>query len=148
MSLSFEGSRDLPVTVEVAAARLSDPRFLVACVPDATPVGEPTADEAACVVRPSFAFAKGQLEVRVRIVARDPSAPLRFALWSKGIGATAETETQVTLTPTESGCRATWTASVTKLGGLLKAVPSGLLRAAAVKTIDEVWARVQTRIAE
>ena len=39
-----------------------------------------------------------------------------------------------------------WTGAVRELGGLLKAVPSGLIQAAAQKVIAEVWAGIKARL--
>ncbi len=74
------------------------------------------------------------------IERREPEA-VRFRLTSKGIGSSNTVETALTLTPADAQTRVRWTAEVTQLGGLLKMVPSGLIRGAAQKVIEDVLGR-------
>ena len=47
----------------------------------------------------------------------------------------------------EGGSRVHWTVDITELGGLLKAIPQGLLKGAAQKVIDDIWASIASRLA-
>jgi carbon monoxide dehydrogenase subunit G len=67
-------------------------------------------------------------------------------LKSKGIGSSSEVETALTLTPHEQGTKIRWTADVKSLGGLLKMVPTGLIRGAANKVIEDTWTGVTTKL--
>jgi carbon monoxide dehydrogenase subunit G len=73
---------------------------------------------------------------------------VRLGLQSKGVGSTSEVEVALALAPAGGGTRAHWVADVKSLGGLLKAVPQGLLRGAAEKVIQDVLAQVAARINE
>ena len=42
----------------------------------------------------------------------------------------------------DGGSRVAWRVDVTELGGLLKAVPQGLIKAAAQKVITDAWTSV------
>jgi carbon monoxide dehydrogenase subunit G len=66
-------------------------------------------------------------------------ASLKFSQKSKGIGSSSEVETALDLSPCEQGTKVAWRAEVKSLGGLLKMVPSGLIRGAAQKVIEDVW---------
>jgi len=149
--LHFEGDREFALPPEAAFAKLRDAAFLVTCIPDATVTGTPERDRATCTVRPGVAFVRGTLDLTVTIVeakdatASEPAA-LRFLLQSKGIGTTSDVDVSLTLTAADSGTRCHWNAAVTQLGGLLKAVPSGLIRGAAQKTIEDVWAGIGEKL--
>jgi carbon monoxide dehydrogenase subunit G len=52
----------------------------------------------------------------------------------------------VQLTPTDTGTKVAWQATV-QLRGLLKMVPPGLLRAAAQKVLEETWTLIDREIA-
>jgi carbon monoxide dehydrogenase subunit G len=148
MALRFEGERNLPLPIEQVWPKLRDAVFLVHCIPDATIQGQPERDRAQCAVRPNLAFVRGQLEVTVQILeAREPTA-LRFALLSKGVGSSSEVECCLALVEQGGSTAAGWVAEVKQLGGLLKMVPSGLIRGAAQKVIDDVWSRIAARLAE
>jgi carbon monoxide dehydrogenase subunit G len=144
--LHFEGDKDLPKPPSEIFGLLGDARFLVQCIPGGQPVGEPDEDRAVCKVRPALAFVTGSLEVTVKVVERVPESRVRVTLHSKGIGTSSDVETALTLTPQEGGTQLHWVADVTRLGGLLKAVPSGLIRGAAQKVITEVWDNVEAKL--
>jgi carbon monoxide dehydrogenase subunit G len=144
--LHFEGDKELAGGPSAIYAKLSDARFLVQCIPRAELVGEAEADRAVCKVRPSLSFVTGSLEVTLQVVERVPDSAVRVAIHSKGIGSSSDVDTALTLTPQEGVTRLHWVADVTRLGGLLKAVPSGLIRGAAQKVIGEVWNNVEARL--
>ena len=144
--LHFEGERDFPLSPSELWAKLRDARFLVTCIPDATIKGEPQRDKAVCTVRPGFAFVGGTLDTTIEILAGNEPTNLRFLLSSKGIGTSSEVESTLTISAAGIGSHVHWVAEVTRLGGLLKAVPSGLISGAARKTIDDVWAGIGQKL--
>jgi carbon monoxide dehydrogenase subunit G len=145
--LHFEGDRNFALAPEAAWTRLSDARFLVQCIPDSEPTGSPEPGQATCKVRPGFAFVRGTLDVTLQVAEATAPASVRLLLHSKGIGSSSDVEVTFTLAAHEGGTRAHWDADIKHLGGLLKAVPSGLIRAAAQKVIGDVWASVETKLA-
>jgi carbon monoxide dehydrogenase subunit G len=145
--LHFEGDRDFSRPPGEVWARLSDARFLIQCIPDAEPVGQPEAHTAACKLRPGFAFVRGTLEVTIRVSEAVEPSDVRLALHSKGIGASSDVEAALHFTAQGGGTRAHWTADVKSLGGLLKLVPQGLIRGAADKVINDVWKQVEAKLA-
>jgi carbon monoxide dehydrogenase subunit G len=144
--LHFEGDQELSRSPAELYPKLSDARFLVQCIPGGTVVGEPDADRAMCKVKPALSFVTGSLEVTAQVTERVPDSLVRVTLRSKGIGSSSDVEGVLTLTPQDGGTRLHWTADVTRLGGLLKAVPSGLIRGAAQKVINDVWDNVQAKL--
>jgi carbon monoxide dehydrogenase subunit G len=135
----FEGERTFTLPLSAVWPKLSDAGFLARCVEDATLQGEPTADRAQYAVHPGFSFARGSMDVTMEILERREPAAVRFRLTSKGIGTSSVVETALTLAAQGQGTHVRWTAEVTQLGGLLKMVPSGLVRGAAQKVIEDVW---------
>jgi carbon monoxide dehydrogenase subunit G len=144
--LHFEGERDFSLAPLDLWRKLRDARFLVTCIPDAIVQGEPRLDKAICSVRPGFAFVSGTLDTTVEVLEAKEPADLRLLLSSKGIGSSSEVETVLTIAGADSGSRVHWTADVKRLGGLLKAVPSGLIRGAAQKVIEDVWKGIQEKV--
>src|SRR5262245_35624146 len=144
--LHFEGDKEFTKTPGELFAKLSDARFLVQCIPGGAPVGEAEADRAVAKVKPALSFVTGSLEVAVRVVERTPDSAVRLTMASKGIGSSSDVESALTLTAQEGGTRLHWTADVTRLGGLLKAIPSGLIRGAAQKVITDVWNNVEAKL--
>src|SRR5262245_40408324 len=126
--LRFEGDRDFAKQPAELFARLTDARFLVECIPDVETVKELEAERAEMVLRPGFAFVRGTLDVSLRIVEKNDPSAARVLLSSRGIGSTSEVEAGLALAPPEGGTRVHWAAEVKSLGGLLKMVPSGLIR--------------------
>ena len=91
---------------------------------------------------------RGTLEVSLRVVEAVPHTSARLQVHSKGIGSTSDVEAQLTFAPRDSGTRVHWTVEIKSLGGLLKAVPQGLIKASAQKVIADAWAAVEAQLAQ
>lgn len=126
--------------------KLSDARFLVQCIPDVQTVTRAEPDSAAWVLRPGFSFVRGTLDMHLRLVETVPDQLVRVVVDSKGIGSHSTVEAVVSLAAEVDGTRLHWTADVTELGGLLKAVPQGLIKAAAQKVIADVWNAIEKNL--
>src|SRR5262245_55756534 len=131
--LQFEGDRDFAKAPAELWAKLNDARFLVRCIPGVEGVTTSEADRAVCTLRPGFAFVRGTLEVTLKVVEATPEKSLRLSVLSKGVGTSSDVEAVLTFEPRENGTHLHWRAEVKSLGGLLKAVPTGLVRGAAQK---------------
>lgn len=142
----FEGDQDFPHSPTELQDRLSDARFLVQCIPDSMVQGAPEATRSRCIVRPGFSFIRGSLDVTLEVAEAAPVQPIRIVAISKGIGSSSEVEATLAVSPQDAGSRVHWKVEVKKLGGLLKAVPSGLIRGAAQKVIADVWEQVQQQL--
>lgn len=146
--LHFEGDRDLPQPPAALWPRLSDIHFLAACVPDAEAVSFPETDLAQCTLRPGLSFARGTLDLTMRLSDRVDGESAKLLMTTKGIGTTSTVEAVFRLQGEGSGSRVHWMADVTQLGGLLKMVPQGLLQAAAQKVIGDAWAALEKKLQE
>ena len=93
-----------------------------------------------------FAFVRGTLELTLRMADIVAGSSARLLLHSKGIGSTSDVEAALAFTPEGTGTRVRWTADVKHLGGLLKAVPQGLIKAAAQKVIADAWTAVEGKL--
>lgn len=137
--MQFEGERQFSQPRQQVWQKLRDARFLVHCVPDAEIIGEPTLENAQCKVRPGFAFVRGTLTITMTIAEAVEAETVAIQLASKGVGTSSDVAVKLTFHDQNGGTRIEWNAEVTRLGGLLKAVPKGLVRGAAQKTIDDLW---------
>ncbi|HLJ93900.1 MAG TPA: carbon monoxide dehydrogenase subunit G [Gemmataceae bacterium] len=144
--MQFRGDREVPLSSAEVWQRVSDVRFLIECVPDVESVTESEPDRAVCTIRPGLAFVRGTLELTVQVAERIPQSSVRLLLHTKGIGSSSDVEATITLTPQERGTHIHWLAELKKLGGLLKAVPQGLIQAAAQKVIADVWSAVERQM--
>jgi carbon monoxide dehydrogenase subunit G len=145
--LTFEGDRDFPLAPAPLWAKLRDASFLVECIPDGTVKGTPQRDEAQCSVKPGIAFLGGTMDVKIQIPEAVEPASVRILLSSKGIGTSSEVTVNLAIAAQGEASRIHYRAELAKLGGLLRAVPSGLIRGAAQKIIDEVWENVGRKLA-
>ena len=149
--IAMHGQRTFSRPLDEVLAKLSDARFLILHVPDVDESKPKEVDQASanCTIRPGFSFIRGTLRVELRILESSESSDVRFSLSSKGIGSSSEAEAHLRLmAENEATTKVDWTVEVTKLGGLLKAVPKGLIRGAAEKVINDVWAKMETSLNE
>ena len=142
----FEGEKDFPQPPAELWARLSDARFLVQCMPDVESVAEAEVDHAKMVLRPGFSFVRGTLEATLHILDAVAPTTARYTIANKGIGSNADVEATIALAPQGIGTRVRWTAEIKTLGGLLKMVPSGLIRGAAQKVVNDTWNAVEAKL--
>lgn len=143
---AFEGERTLAKPVSEVWSKLRDARFLVSCIPDSKPGSLAEMDKTTCTVRPGFSFVRGSLEVTVQVSKFEENKSLCYLLTSKGIGSSSEVEAIVNFEPEASGTRLKWKAEIKSLGGLLKAIPGGLIRGAAQKVIEDLWTGVEKNV--
>jgi carbon monoxide dehydrogenase subunit G len=146
--MHFEGDQELSLPPAEVWSKLSDARFLVECVPDVESVSQSQADKAICTIRPGFAFVRGSLQLTVQVAEAVPENSVRLLLHTKGIGSSSDVEAFLTLAPRDHGTLVHWIAEIKNIGGLLKAVPQGLIKAAAQKVIADVWAAVERQLAK
>jgi carbon monoxide dehydrogenase subunit G len=144
--LRFEGDQDLTPPPAELWAKLSDARFLVRCVPGVETVTQQEPTRATFVLRPGLSFARGTLEVTMQVAEAVPGQSAKYLLHSKGIGSTSDVEASLAIQPRETGSRVHWVAEIKQLGGLLKAVPGGLIQAAAKKVVSDAWAAVENQL--
>ncbi len=144
--LHFEGDRDFSIPPPALWVRLCDGRFLVHCIPDVASVTRAEPLDAEFVIRPGLAFVRGNLHTTLKITDAEPGKTLNYHVHSKGIGSHSTVDATLTLAPTDAGTRVRWTCDITELGGLLKAVPKGLVQAAAQKVIADVWNGIEKQL--
>ena len=131
MALHFEGDKEFTLPPAGLWEKLSDARFLVSCLPDVESVTKSEPRLVVCKIRPGFAFVRGTLELTLSVFEAEAPTSIRLVALTKGIGTTSGVESFLTLTPQDAGTRLHWVAEIRELGGLLKAVAQGLIRAAA-----------------
>jgi carbon monoxide dehydrogenase subunit G len=146
--LRFEGDRTIAKTQADAWAKLTDPAFLVQCIPDVESVGTLEPARATLVIRPNLAFVRSTLDVYMTILDAVAPTSARVVIHSKGIGSTSTVEATITCVSTKNGTTINWSAEITELGGLLKMVPEGLIRGAAQRVLNDAWASVEKKLAE
>lgn len=142
----FQGEQAFPPPPDAVAAKLADPAFLLACLPD---VEQPaaTADRGTFRLRPKLAFMTGHLDVTLDVTARDPGRSADFKVFSKAIGATSTVLAKLEFAPADGGGTAVrWAGEITEVTGLLKMVPKGLMQATAQKVIEDVWAAIRAKL--
>lgn len=144
--LHFEGETSFIQALSLVWDKLSDARFLLACIPDVENTSRCDRDSAACVIRPGFAFVRGKLDLTIQVVKAVESTSTHLLLHTKGIGSSSKVEAALIFKPQDGGTVVQWTAEVKELGGLLKAVPRGLIQAAAQKVIADAWTAVKAKM--
>ncbi len=146
--LHFEGDQDLQQVPEQVWPRLSDARFLAGCMPGMEKLTIAEAERVVGTLRPGFAFVRGTLEITLEFADKQAPATARLTIQGKGIGSSSSIEARLALTPRAGGSRLHWVAEVTSLGGLLKAVPRGLIEGAARKVIADSLANLEKQLSE
>jgi carbon monoxide dehydrogenase subunit G len=146
MALRFEGERTFSLPPAEVWAKLRDAQFLVQCIPGAVHQGKPERDRAQCIVTPNLTFVRGHIEVTIDVIEAEEPSSVRYTIHGKGVGSTNEVQVAMELRAHDSGTAVHWVAEVTQLSGLLKLVPSGLIRGAVQRESETVWRGIEQQL--
>ncbi len=144
--LTLNGEKNMPLNAAVVYPRLVDLQFLVDCLPDLQSVKAVQDTHAEAVLRPGFSFARSEMQLRIEKLDEVPPTSARYSFATKGIGSSSLVEARFQLVDRDGGCTIQWSADVQQLGGLLKAVPAGLIQAGAERVINDLLSRIEQRL--
>lgn len=144
--IKLQGQREYAVSADILWGKLSDLQFLVDCVPDKHDPKLVSPTKAEMIIRPNIAFLKGELTLVMEKTAETPPTAATLTLSTKGIGSTSTVVAQFEVQPAPGGSQLIWSAEVTQLGGLLKAVPKGFIQGAAQKQINDLLTSLETKL--
>jgi len=144
--LQFDGKKTLVQNAETCWTKLSDPGFLGRCISNVESVAQSGPDKIQIKLRPGVSFVRGTLDATIQIEKGEPGRSVRYSIHSRAIGSTSDAAATVQLEPTPVGTEVQWTVMIKTLGGLLKAVPQGLIKASAQKVITDIWSAVERQL--
>jgi carbon monoxide dehydrogenase subunit G len=144
--IHLQGDKQLAASPAELWKQISNARSLAECVPGVEVINEATADQATCTIRPGFSFVRGTLNLSLQITQRTEATSVQVTLKSKGIGSSAKVEASISLTAHDFGTQLQWTAVINSLGGLLKAIPRGLIQASAQKVVEDALGKLEQRL--
>ena len=145
-TLTLSGDKALRRPVSDVWPRLVDLPFLVNCLPDLHAITSVDSQTAEAVLRPGFSFARSEMQLKIEKIEEVPPKSARFNFATKGIGSSSLVEARFDLVERDRGCLIQWSADVVQLGGLLKAVPSGLIQGGAEKVINDLLSRIEHKL--
>lgn len=145
--LHFEGDVEFLLAADILWTKLSDASFVASCIPGVEKTARAEPEIAVCTIRPGFSFVRGTLEITLRVTDAESPTTVRYRINGKGIGSSNTIEAALAIVARGAGSLVHWSADVTELGGLLKAVPQGLLKASAQKVINDLLASLQSKLA-
>lgn len=145
--LQVGGQRQFAASADEVRKHLQEMAALVQCVPDLVRVEQCDEQQAQLVVRPGFAFLRGEMQVRLQ---REPGAPDQEWQWRlemRGIGSQAQARVRARLESLDpQNSRLHYQVTLEQVGGLLRAVQSSLLQAAMEKTIRDFLDRLEQQL--
>lgn len=133
MVFVIQGEEKINATKEVITAVISDLNVFIKFIKDVKEIKELTPEKAHVIVATGLSFVKGDLDATIELTKGEQYV---MNVFSKGIGSSSKVK--ITFTPEEALIK--WQLEVLELGGLLKLVPSSLLKGAAMKITNEVIA--------
>jgi carbon monoxide dehydrogenase subunit G len=146
--LTLQGEKRLNQSLAEVWPRLTSLQFLVECLPDLHAIKSIHDMRAEAVLRPGFSFARSEMQLQIDKVEVSPPTSAQFTFATKGIGSSSLVDARFRLVDGDSGCAVHWSADVRQLGGLLKAVPAGLIQAGAERVINDLLGKIEQRLNE
>lgn len=134
----FSGTERLAASPDAVYAFVTNLDELVKIVPGLVS-SERVGDSAIkCSVRPGFSFIRTTLKQTFTIVERVPGKRIVMQVDASGIGTAFTVKAEMDLSPAEGGaCDLKWTATIQKMTGLVAAVGTTIIRAAADQVIKQ-----------
>jgi carbon monoxide dehydrogenase subunit G len=142
----LEGDKTFPQSRQLVYTKLTDLQFLVKCLPDLHEVKEVKEKTVSAILRPGFAFVRGEMHLTVEKLEETNWSAARYVLKTKGIGSSSEVETTFKLSDQGTATLVRWTVEVKQLGGLLKATPSGLIQGAAQRVVTDLLTNIERKL--
>ncbi len=146
----FSGVESLPAAPAAVFAFLTDPDKMKTVVPDLVSAEKTAPNILKGVVRPGFSFIRGTLKFTMTIAEKTPTSgpgsEAQVTIFSEAIGAKMTVESTMRVEADGAGSKVHWTAQVTQLSGLIAAVPGGLIKAAADKTVRDGWEKIRAAV--
>ena len=145
----FSGSEIIDASPEEVHAFLTDLDQLVGIVPGL--VKKEIGEDGICrtTVRPGFSFIKANLKQNFELVAHTPHEQVVIGVEAKGIGNKFGVESTLNLAPHEEGTtRLEWQAEIVHMSGLVAAVGTTIIRAAADQVIKQGFDAMRKAIEE
>lgn len=146
--LTFGGAELFQTEPHQVYALLTDLQRVKDVIPDLVSADVQEPHILQCVVKPGFAFLRGTLRLTIEVEEVVPTEQARMRILAQGIGTTLRLNSAILVTGCEGGSKLTWTAEVVERKGLIAAVSSGLLKAAAEKVIGNAWQQVREKLNE
>ena len=134
----FSGSEILEASPQEVHAFLIDLDRLVGIVPGL--VKKEIGEDGICrtTVRPGFSFIKANLKQDFELISHTPHEQVVIGVQAKGIGNKFGVESTLNLAPHEDGkTRLDWQAEIVHMSGLVAAVGTTIIRAAADQVIKQ-----------
>ena len=145
----FSGTEILEATPEEVHAFLTDLDQLVGIVPGL--VKKEIGEDGICrtVVRPGFSFIKANLKQSFEVLEHSPHDLVVIGVEAKGIGNKFGVKSTLNLAPHESNStRLDWEAEIVHMSGLVAAVGTTIIRAAADQVIKQGFDAMRAAIQE
>jgi len=136
MIFQISDKKEFDVSADRLFDELSDLHRFIKIIPDVKEIKTISADKAHIVVTPGLSFLKGALDTQIELRIGVMEAKINVA--SKGIGSSSKMEADFKVEAVGEKSNLIWTVSVTEVGGLLKLVPTSLLKGAATKITGDL----------
>jgi carbon monoxide dehydrogenase subunit G len=144
--LTFGGEESFSVPVQRLFAFVSDLESLARVLPNVESTERVDDRTLRCVVRPGVSFLRGKLTTLITLADLQPTELATLTLDSKTIGAQLAVEAALHFAPRDTGSKLTWHAKITRRTGLVAAVSSTLIRAAAEQSIRQGWQNLRVAV--
>ena len=145
--ITLQGEQSLSQPVDVCWRQFKSLEFLVKCLPDLQAVTSVESDRATATIRPGFSFARSDMQLTVERLGESADHAAEYRFTTKGVGASSVVDATFHLIPDATTCIMRWSARVQQLGGLLKAIPSGLIQGGAERVIKDMLQNIDRKLA-
>jgi carbon monoxide dehydrogenase subunit G len=144
----FGGEERFAAAPERVYALLTDLDAMAATIPDLVSAEKVDERTLKCVVRPGFSFLRGTMRLTITLGDCTPGNEAAMNIDAQGIGLSMGVASQLRVSGEPDGSRLDWTARIVQQKGLIAAVSTSLIKAAADQVIRHAWTQVRKQLGE
>ena len=141
----FTGQESIQIRESLLREHLNDPAWLASSIPDAKIV-ETTNNSAKWTAEPAIPFLTGAIETTLTVVPTDAPNMIRHDIHAESRGSGCDVTALFNIQGAENTSTVDWHFTIVNKIGLMKMVPSVLLKKFAGEAIEKAWAGLREKL--
>jgi uncharacterized protein len=145
MKFHLDGKFSIKAPPDKVFASLSNPEFMVSCIPDLQSHTIIDQDHFNAKVRVGIGIVRGSVEIKFTLADKTPPNRARLVGDGSGAGSKMHLESLLQLSAEDGGTLISWNADA-DLSGLMAGIGGPVLKSQSEKQVNEIFANIKTKL--
>jgi carbon monoxide dehydrogenase subunit G len=145
MKFHLDGKFAIQAPPEKVFSSLSNPEFMVSCIPDLQSHSIIDENHFNAKVKVGIGLVRGSVEMKFSMAEKDPPKRARLVGDGSGAGSRMHIESLFDLSPENNGTLMTWSADA-DLSGLMAGIGGPVLKNQSEKQVNQIFANIKSKL--